>query len=312
MPRLNALPGQAFRTGRTYTCSAYGLSLRSAVPLPAAAPDGGGAALVHVHRARLGRVTAELQAASRNAWAGAGEARLRIPGAGTFLVRGGREILFDPDRDADDVLLQLAILGPALAALLQQRGCLVLHASAVGRAGGAAGFVGACGAGKSTMAAALHERGWTLLADDILAVRLEGGAPRVLPGVPQLKLWPDAVTALGGDPDLLPRVDPRYEKRVRATSADAPARSELPLTRLYILGRGDVPGIEPLAPPEAFLQLVAHAYGAPWLHASAGADGFRRRAELVRRVPIRRLRRPPDLRFAPRLARFVEEDFDGG
>jgi hypothetical protein len=147
-----------------------------------------------------------------------------MPGIGTFLVRDGREILVDPDPDAGDALLQLALLGPVLAALLQQRGDLVLHASAVEIDGAAVGFLGGRGAGKSTMAAALLRRGYPLLTDDILAVSLEDGSPRVLPGFPQLKLWPDAVARWAAIPCSC-RWSARVTTSARRPSAEFPPRA---------------------------------------------------------------------------------------
>ena len=104
-----------------------------------------------------------------------------------------------PRRAVD--LLRLYLLGPALALLLHQRGFLVLHASAVSLDGGVVAFLGHSGHGKSTTAATLHARGAAIVADDVVAVDLGApGGPAALPGFPLLKLWPDAVTALGENP----------------------------------------------------------------------------------------------------------------
>jgi hypothetical protein len=291
----------------SYACSAYGLRIDSVVPLPAAPLAGNEGDVARVSWADLGSVTRDLHARDVTASVTEAETALDLPGAGTFLVRRGTEILVDPDPGAGDALLQLALLGPVLAALLQQRGTLVLHASAVEVDGAAVGFLGARGAGKSTMAAALLGRGYPLLADDILAVSLQAGRPQALPGFPQLKLWPDAVAALGGDPALLPPVCEGEDKRAQAIGGSF-LSGPVPLARLYLLSTGDVPAIEPLPSGDAFLELVSHSYGITWLHGVSGPAQFAARAELVRRVPIRRLRRPPGLDQLARVTRLVEED----
>src|SRR5882724_4639290 len=61
---------------------------------------------------------------------------------GTFLVRDGVEILVDAVPGVPDGIVRLYLLGPVFAALLRQRGLLVLHASAVAIGGEAVGFLG--------------------------------------------------------------------------------------------------------------------------------------------------------------------------
>jgi serine kinase of HPr protein (carbohydrate metabolism regulator) len=65
--------------------------------------------------------------------------------------------------------------------LLQQRGRLVLHASAVTVDLGVVAFMGGPGWGKSTMAAAMYARGHSIVADDVTAVRADKAHPVVHP-----------------------------------------------------------------------------------------------------------------------------------
>jgi hypothetical protein len=304
---MSAVAQSRANGARTYAASAYGLRIRSVVPLPAGGAAGDARTDTDVRWADLESVTRGLRARSLAASVTEMEAAMVIPGIGTFLARLGREILVDPDPGAGSALLQLALLGPVLAALLQQRGNLVLHASAVEVDGAAVGFLGGRGAGKSTMAAALLGRGYPLLADDLLAVSLDGGSPRVLPGLPQLKLWPDALAALGGDPDLLPPVRKGLDKRVQKLGGHGRS-GDVPLARLYVLSSGEEPTIEAIPSGAAFLELVSHSYGIAWLHGVSGPGQFAARTELARRVPVCRLRRPSDLDRLDQVIRLVEED----
>lgn len=191
-----------------FTYIAYGLGIHSAVELPELVPGPAPPDVV----VRVGAIpdSSRGQAANGSVLrATPDEVCLHWEEAGTILVRQGREITLDPRPGTDSDVLRLYLLGPALALLLHQRGLLVLHASAVALDGGAAAFLGYAGRGKSTTAATLHARGYPVLADDVVAVDLSTPeAPGALPGFPQLKLWPDAVTALGGSPEGLPRVHP--------------------------------------------------------------------------------------------------------
>jgi len=92
----------------------------------------------------------------------------------------------------------------------------VLHASAVSIDGKAAIFLGPRGAGKSTTtAAAFGAEGYSVLEDDVVAIRFDEGVLTVVPGVPQLRLKSDAAAALGvEDDDILRGVV------VRETDAD--------------------------------------------------------------------------------------------
>lgn len=285
---------------------AYGLSICSTLPLPEltlseAAP----AVVIRLEeakrlRSQLGNTAAAFGATADIIWFYQEE-------VGTFLIRGGREIVVAPDAGVEEWVLRSFILGPALGALLHQRGFVVLHASSVALTGGVVGFLGAPGWGKSTMAGAFRATWLGIVADDVTAVRLGPDGATVVPGVPQLKLWPEAAVALGETPDALSRVHPRLEKRQRPVVALPPA--PLPLRRLYVLADGARPEIEPLPLQEAFVELVRHSYLARALHATGTAALHARQcAALAASVPICRLRRQRSLAALPDVARLVERD----
>jgi hypothetical protein len=199
------------------------------------------------------------------------------------------------------------VLGPALGLLLHQRGLLVLHASAVVLGDGVVAFLGRSGHGKSTTAASLHARGCGVIADDVVAVDLTAPQePVVRPGYPQLKLWPDAVTALGEFPDTLPRVVAREEKRARAVVSAAAA--SWPLRRLYVLADDEALALEPLTGHAAVFELLQHSYIAPALPRLGSANDLAQCVRLAAAVPVQRLRRPRSLASLGHLAALVERD----
>jgi hypothetical protein len=237
------------------------------------------------------------------------EIRLFWKDAGAFLVREGREIVIDPVPTAEEAMLRVGVLGPVLGVLLHQRGWLALHASAVATADGIVAFMGEQGQGKSTMAAAMYDRGHRLVADDITAVRIDKatGSAMVQPGFPQLKLWPESVAALGADPESVPRLVPGFEKRARRALREF-SMDLSPLRRLYVLAEGETLHVETLEPQKALMELVGHSYVGRILRDVGASTHLLQCSSLVKNVPVRSLIRPRSLSSLPEVVRLVEED----
>jgi hypothetical protein len=235
------------------------------------------------------------------------EAYLFYEQVGTFLVRNQNEILVEPHPDIPARLLRAFILGPALSVMLHQRGLLVLHASAVAVNGKAVLFLGWSGWGKSTIAAAMHAKGHAILADDVVAIRPSPTSADVFPAFPQLKLFPHIAASLGDDPDSLPRLHPRMDKRVRP-APEGFSLQPLPLGRVYVLAPHQDIGIEPVRPSAAMVELVRHSFLFQLLRFGGASLHFVQCTSLVNSVPFRRLRRSDSLADIRRLADMVEED----
>jgi hypothetical protein len=229
---------------------------------------------------------------------------------GTVLVRGGCEIVVNPVPEANEQALRLLILGPALAVLLHQRELLVLHASAVSMAGGVVAFMGGSGWGKSTTAAALYARGYSIVADDVMAVQIETdtGLCTVAPGFPQLKLWPKAAaSSLGDMPETLPRLDPRLDKRARRVAREFTS-APLPLKRIYVLDEGEHHEVEYLRPQDALLKIIAHSYCSGLLPSTGASAHFLQCTSIVNNVTVCGLRRRRSLSALSELTQLIEED----
>ena len=122
---------------------------------------------------------------------------LHVPGLARYLVTAGREIVIEPcGGSAHSVSAFLT--GTVLAALLQQRGLVTFHAAAVATRTGAVLFAGKSGRGKSSLLAALTERGYLTLSDDVTAVEMHAtGKLSALSAFPWTRLWADALDTLG-------------------------------------------------------------------------------------------------------------------
>ena len=254
---------------------------------------------VHVATGELGAAPAK---ATNVAYLDAadGQALLRIPGAGRYLVRGGRDVLVEPEPDADPALVRLFILGSAIGLLCHQRGLLPLHASAVEFDGTAVAFVGNQGQGKSTLAANCLAHGQArLVADDILVVAFDpAGRPWAQPGMPSVKLWRDALAALGRGVDGL-RPDWLRADKFHLPVPDRVVQAPVPLSRVYVLddeADAGVGRIEPMTGAAAAAALIAHTYRVEYLDATEQRPAhFAASTRLAGAVAVRRLARCRDL-----------------
>jgi hypothetical protein len=164
------------------------------------------------------------------------------------------------------------------------------------------------------MAAALYSRGHELVSDDSVVINIMGsGAPMVMPGFPQLKLFPAAAAELGYDVERLPRLIPEFEKR--GCRADRFYSDAIPLHRIYVLDRGPGTRIEPLGSQEAIIRLISQSYVARIFKESLkgvlASSHLLQCADLVNRVPVYKLNREFALSKLDDVARIVELNLKG-
>jgi hypothetical protein len=212
-------------------------------------------------------------------------------------------------------MLRLFTTGSAFAALLHQRGLAVLHSSVVNINGQAVAFLGAKGAGKSSMAMMLHQLGCPLHSDDLLAVQL-GAEPLALAGFTQAKLWPDSLAYLGYQPDRFARLRPELEKR--GVKVDTLSNGKaLPLRHVFVLQESDETAIVPLDEREALFALLPHWYMARFgtrvlSNLQALPTQFAHCVTLARTVQVSRLLRPYVLAELPQVAHMVQDYVTSG
>jgi hypothetical protein len=192
-----------------------------------------------------------------------------------------------------------------MAMLLHQRGFCVLHASVVEISGRAIAFLGPVGAGKSSIAAALQERGHALVSDDNAAVQLTGASPVVMSAYPYLKLFPAVAAFLGYSAQRL-GVLHASQKKLAGSAESNFKGTALPLDALYFIGREYPAEIQPVSASELLIQLVRHSVPTRW-----GVPGDREHLErcgaLAGKVQAFALRTFYTLDCLPIMARNVEE-----
>jgi hypothetical protein len=211
-------------------------------------------------------------------------------GTVVWIEKGGARVWCRsaPGATSEDTATYLT--GPVLGFILRLRGDLALHASAVQIGGGALAIVGPHGAGKSTTAAALVTRGFSLVTDDVLRVRHAASGWIAEPYAPGLRLWPDAVSMVLGPDSSLPRLTPTWDKRVlRVDAFNVAAASEpVPMCAILFIEQADpaadAPSFVPLGAAETVVRLASHSSASHLLDDSARASEFEALVDLVRSV----------------------------
>ena len=307
---------------------AYGLRVRSPVPLPFVALCM--RAPVYDVTAQLGTVPASLHTLlhSRryvNGWPEWETAPriflLRVQGVAHFLITEGRNILVEP-HGGDDREIGKHFSKVAWTSLLLQRGIVPFHASAVASKEGAVLFLGRSGAGKSSLLGALLKRGYAMLADDVVGIVPNSSLSRAsascfpalsacsrflaLPAYPRLRLCTDALDALAWRGQAL-------EEGKRSGKHLVPVRrfhtSPLPIRSLCLLdshSRSNIEietvrgssAIEALR-RQALLKRLVNGLG--WR-----GEHFHTVAAMVRQAPVVRVKRPASSFWLEALADRVE------
>lgn len=191
-----------------------------------------------------------------------------------FLVEGGDSIRYavGPGTSAaTEADVRAFVWSAPWTALACQRSLLPLHASAVARGGDVHAISGRSGAGKSTLAAVLAANGLALFADDMMIVDVAQAERRMYAwGVPNLKLFPDALALAGATAESRVRQE-RGPDKYYAVPATQAVQSAGVIRTLHRLGdreaaRGEREITEPVSGVEA-VALVRRAVSRPSLAA---------------------------------------------
>jgi hypothetical protein len=295
------------------TVRLYGLAVRSALALPGwpirAAPD------VELAAARGSGLWDEAAGVGTRDWF----VHRRLPGGSTF-VRWRRlfEFVISPDGRriewrrlprATSEAFRSYLLSQVLSFALLARGREPLHASVVTGPGGAIGFLGGPGGGKSTLTAAFLQAGHRLVTDDLLALTARGRGFRAELGVPRIKLFPRVAQRLFDvRTDAAVRLNPDTRKLILPLPPSRMARRSAPLRVLYVLARGASIRLRRLAPGDALLEIVRASFNTVHLDRRRLARQFAFATRLAHTIPVRRLSYPRRLRLLPRVRAAILAD----
>jgi hypothetical protein len=299
---------QHSRTNRSYKYSAYGLTIKSDICLPELNESAIGE---DVEVCLSGFSDRELDANLKDSISfdrpgcsvrvSADAVCYSWDGIGTILIQNGRKVFVSPASGDGERDLAPFVTGAVLGHLLEQRGLMVLHGSAVMVNGKGIAFLGEKGSGKSTFALHFQKRGYGLLTDDLVPIAIEGGEVLTVSGFPQIKLWLDAAESAGLDPSSTPRFSKFIDKR-SYKCPDGFSRDRVRLGAIYILTEAAETKIERLELSNAFIELTRHAYLGRYSGATGRkAEHFKKCGSIVGSVPIFRLHRPHDFDLLPQV-----------
>lgn len=309
-----------------FTYRVAGLSLGSTIPLPRLEPlpprRPAGEPVLSLHLATPDEAPENGDAWFRSTalpdgapWLSCAKHRdgflLRFHGLADFVTdRKGHLVLCRPRPDLPPDTLEHLFLNQALPLVLSLRGLYALHATAVLTPVGVCAFAGPAGSGKSTLAAGFARAGFPSISDDCLVLREEGGRLLAVPAWPGLRLWDDALAALGPPGPASPVAHYSSKRQVRWPGSGDFPREPLPLAGLFCLrldrsGPRRDPLIEPLGPRAAFLELLEGLFTLDITDRRVLVEQCRFAARLLEAVPVRRLSLPADFSALPQARALV-------
>ncbi len=317
----SATPMSASGPGKHYHCL-FGLVIRSDVPLPCPLSEctNSDINLAEATEYQIASCfTGEPTTADED---GFWQCRTYIDGTVGVVCRGhfefaissdGRRVLWRKFVPLSNEVLFTYLLGQVLSYCLLSRGREQLHATAVVIDGGAISLLGGCGYGKSTLAAALLSRGYSLLTDDLLVLEFTDSAVFALPSVPRIKLTPESSASLLAGRDAIP-MNLLTSKEIFALEPGQHAVSKVPLRSVYVLPKTTTAArisIRRLQGRASFLPLIRNTFNDSVRTPQRLQQQFSFAMQLARSVPINRLAYPKRMELLPSVVDAIADDVRG-
>lgn len=244
-----------------------------------------------------------------------GSEYLRWAGLFEFLVSAdGRRIAGRPLNGTSLEAFRTYLLGQVLSFALLKQGVEPLHSTAVVIDGGAVGFIGDCGYGKSSLGAAFLQAGYPLLTDDLLVIKEEGHSFVAYPGPPRIKLFPAIAKSLLGDcvegtpmNNLTPKLIIPLERH-RSHRAAAILKTIYVLTHPGAGSRCERVTIRRLSQQRAFLELLRNTFNPVIIERERLKRQFTIGTLVASKIPIKSLSYPRTLLSLPSVREAVLKD----
>ena len=195
-----------------------------------------------------------------------GSSYVRWDDVGEALIsKNGRSIACHSFRQTDSESFHVYLLGQALSFALVNGGFEPLHATAVVVEDQAVAFLGDCGFGKSTLAAAFLQEGHHLLTDDLLLLRTTKRGMLAYPGPARIKLFPEMARKFLGEASSGVPMNPKTQKLIIPLDNNCVSADAAILATIYVLAPPDeVAGrdirIVSISQREAFVMLLGSAF----------------------------------------------------
>jgi len=226
-------------------------------------------------------------------WAQASDGRLYLARPGYFefaITADGRYISVLALADGHIAELQTILFGPVISFALLKRGIEQTHSTAIVVDGAAAAFIGESTFGKSTLAASFLAAGHKVLTDDLLLAQRVGESMWAQPGLPRLKLFPEAAKQVLARPVEAATRSVLSPKLLLPLSEREFQPTPVRLKAVYALSDPDEDhaaiSIEPLSKRDAFLRILESNYNTVLSDTERGVGPFKLAADIASTVPV--------------------------
>ena len=231
------------------------------------------------------------------------EVRLRIENVVSFRIIDGKEINFFPEnKNIKSQDIKAFLLGSVFAAVLIQRGYSVFHGNALEKSGKSIVCLGNSGIGKSTIAYSLLTNGWNLLSDDLVCIDENFN---VLPGIPRIKLWIDAIETFKLNYKVLEPVRNGIKKYIWTPPEDKICLNPTKLSRVYIANKrknlfeNENSAISEISSEQNAMLALRNQIFRPRFVRGLKKESiyFSRISNVIKSLPIYRMNLPDDIKF---------------
>jgi len=222
----------------------YGLAIRSEFPLPelrTVTPSLEMPTCDYDVTIRMGKVPEQIRGGK---WIlpyfqqGGTSCLIKINNICRFLLRNSNEVIVEVFEGVPLSDVRGFLFGSVLGALLHQRNILPFHLGAIDAPFGSVALTGQSGAGKSTLTMHIQQlTDWPVICDDVAITQNHQGKTTLVSGVNRVKVWEDALDALGLDSSGLARDVTRYNK-FHVTGPNLFSNSKQELKVLFIIENG--------------------------------------------------------------------------
>lgn len=149
---------------------------------------------------------------------------LRLNKFGFVSIWSKQKIEFVPSQNFDSATLRMFMLGSLSMILATSLGYISFHAASVVINGKAILFCANSGSGKSSLAAYFYSKGYTILSDDVINIKVLNNKDVIaFPSVPRIKLSEDGLKQIGKSSeglDVIPAFNKKYSLPVSQTNQE--------------------------------------------------------------------------------------------
>ncbi|WP_158666581.1 hypothetical protein [Salinibacter altiplanensis] len=229
---------------------------------------------------------------------------------GGFVSRKGEEIKIDPEEGAEEKGFRFLILGLAMGLILDQRGTVTFHASAVDLGKKSVAFAGPKGAGKSTAAAAFHAAGYPIITDDLLPVHLGDGKAYSIQGFPHLKLNPTSEEIFKKEEfSRVSSINPKSSKNLYSP-AKYSSKRKIHLKAIYILDFQD--DIEKCKSKKLVgidsLKNILNSLYSFQMKKEVSKKVSKKCIKIINKLDVKKIKRPKNMESIGKIVKYVAEN----